>query len=113
MFVLIFTKIFCNLNVNTIMYISEDVITTTFKRLSKLGVEHTHTRTKRIVTFRCDNCGEIFKRDRSKMSPKRLSNNYFHCCDMCDAKKFAQKKGAERRTIWNKPASSLDDISKL
>jgi hypothetical protein len=47
------------------------------------------------------------------MSPKRLSNNYFHCCQHCNAKKFAQKKGAEKRTIWDRPASSLDDISQL
>lgn len=47
------------------------------------------------------------------MSPKRLSNNYFHCCKNCDPKKFAQKKGAEKRTIWDMPASSLADISRL
>ena len=66
-----------------------------------------------LYVFRCDSCREIFTRDRAKMSPKRLSNNYFHCCSHCDAKRFAQRKGAERRTIWDKPASSLDDISRL
>ena len=95
------------------MYLREETEQTTYIRASKLGKEHSHTRTKRIIVFRCDNCGEIFKRDRASMSPKRLSNNYFHCCANCDSKKFAQKKGADRRTIWNKPASSLDDISKL
>lgn len=95
------------------MYLREEVEQTTYTRTSKLGKEHKHTRNKRVIVFRCDSCGEIFKRDRGNMSPKRLSNNYFHCCSNCDSKKFAQKKGADRRTIWNKPASSLDDISKL
>jgi hypothetical protein len=95
------------------MYLSEEIEITAYIRKSKLGIEHTHSRSKRICVFRCDNCGEIFRRDRANMSPKRLSNNYFHCCSKCDAKKFAQKKGADRRTIWSRPASSLDDISKL
>lgn len=95
------------------MYLTEETQVTVYTRTSKLGKEHQHERIKRVIVFRCDNCGEIFKRDRATMSPKRLSNNYFHCCSNCDSKKFAQKKGADRRTIWNKPASSLDDISKL
>lgn len=95
------------------MYLREETEQVTYTRISKLGKEHSHTRTKRVIVFRCDSCGEIFKRNRADMSPKRLSNNYFHCCSVCNAKKFAQRKGAERRTIWNKPASSLDDISKI
>jgi hypothetical protein len=95
------------------MYLAEETITIGYSRTSKLGVEHTYDRTKRICVFRCDNCGEIFRRERAKMSPKRLNNNYFHCCVNCNAKTFAQKKGSERRTIWDRPASSLDDISKL
>jgi hypothetical protein len=95
------------------MYISEERITVEYNRTSKLGKEHKHLRSKTVITFRCDNCNEIFTRDRSKISPKRLSNNYFHCCNNCNVKKFAQRKGAERRTIWDRPASSLDDISKL
>ena len=47
------------------------------------------------------------------MSPKRLNNKFFHVCDTCDPKRFAQKKGAERRTIWDRPASSTDDIGKI
>jgi DNA-directed RNA polymerase subunit RPC12/RpoP len=95
------------------MYLKEEIETTTYTRTSKLGKEHTHSRIKRIIVFRCDNCGEIFKRDRATMSPKRLSNNYFHCCSNCNSKRFAQKKSTDRKNIWNKPASSLDDISKL
>ena len=95
------------------MYLTEETVETTYTRISKLGKEHYHSRIKRVCIFRCDACGELFKRDRAKMSPKRLSNNYFHCCNNCNAKKFAQHKGVDRRTIWDRPASSLDDISKL
>ena len=95
------------------MYLNEEYETATYTRISKLGKEHAHTRTRTVIVFRCDNCSEIFSRLKEKMSPTRLSNNYFHCCEHCDVKRFAQKKGAERRTIWDKPASSLDDISKL
>jgi Zn finger protein HypA/HybF involved in hydrogenase expression len=95
------------------MYLKEETETCLYSRKSKLGQDHTYSRIKRVSVFRCDNCGEIFRRDSAKMSPKRLSNNYFHCCPNCDSKKFAQRKGAERRTIWDKPASSLDDISRL
>lgn len=95
------------------MYLKEETVVTSYTRTSKLGVEHKYVRNKTVVIFRCDNCSELFQRDRGKMSPKRLSNNYFHCCPQCDPKIFAQKKGAERRTIWDKPASSLDDISRL
>lgn len=95
------------------MYLTEEKVETTHKRMSKLGVEHCYTRIKTVIVFRCDNCGEVFRRERSKMSPKRLSNNYFHCCSNCDAKRFAQQKGVDRKTIWDRPASSLDDISKL
>lgn len=95
------------------MYLSEITEQRQYTRVSKLGKEHNYTRECTVITFRCDNCSEVFTREKSKMSPKRLSNNYFHCCTQCDAKKFAQKKGAERRTIWDRPASSLDDISRL
>ncbi len=95
------------------MYLHEEQQRVLYTRISKLGKEHQHYRNKTVIVFRCDSCREIFYRDRAKMSPKRLSNHYFHCCPNCDAKRFAQQKGAERRTIWNKPASSLDDISRL
>lgn len=95
------------------MYLGEEQVTETYTRTSKLGREHSYDRTRRIAIFRCDNCREVFRRDRADTVPKRLNNNYFHCCDQCDAKRFAQKKGAERRTIWDRPASSLDDISQL
>ena len=47
------------------------------------------------------------------MDPKRISNNYFHVCNNCDSKVFAQKKGIERKQIWDMPASSDLPIGKL
>ncbi len=74
-------------------------------RVSKSGVEHTYTRTKTLAVFRCDNCDELFERELKKVQSKRLSNNYFHCCSNCDSKRFAQRKGVERKKIWDMPAS--------
>lgn len=47
------------------------------------------------------------------MDPTRLSNNYFHVCKNCDSKRFAQKKGVDKKKVWDIPVSSLDDISRL
>ncbi len=74
-------------------------------RVSKSGIEHTYTRTKTLAVFRCDNCDELFERELKKVQTKRLSNNYFHCCSNCDSKRFAQRKGVERKKIWDMPAS--------
>ena len=95
------------------MFITTEIETTHHTRTSKLGVEHTYNRTRTLVVFRCDNCGELFNRPKEKISPIRLNNNYFHCCEHCDAKRFAQKKGVERRLIWDMPVSSTADISRL
>jgi len=95
------------------MFITTELETTVHTRTSKLGVEHQYNRTRTLAVFRCDNCGEGFCRPKEKISPKRLNNNYFHCCEHCDAKRFAQKKGVERRLIWDMPVSSTADISRL
>jgi hypothetical protein len=95
------------------MFITTELETTNHTRTSKLGVEHEYNRTRTLAVFRCDNCGEVFKRLKEKISPKRLNNNYFHCCEHCDAKRFAQEKGVERRLIWDMPVSSDLDISRL
>ena len=95
------------------MFITTELETIQHTRTSKLGLEHTYNRTRTLTVFRCDNCGEVFKRLKEKISPKRLNNNYFHCCEHCDAKRFAQKKGVERRLIWDMPVSSSLDISRL
>ncbi len=95
------------------MYIGEEKQEKVHVRTSKLGQSHSYTRLVSYVIFVCDNCGEQFKRSRGTMSPKRLNNNYFHCCPGCDSKRFAQKKGVEKRTIWDMPASSLEKINRL
>jgi len=82
-------------------------------RRSKLGAEHVYYREKTLVQLRCDNCDSEFVRPRGSMDPKRISNNYFHVCDNCDAKAFAQKRGVERKRVWDLPASSDIPISKL
>jgi Zn finger protein HypA/HybF involved in hydrogenase expression len=95
------------------MFIKQSVVETSHMRKSKLGIEHHYCRRKTIVHFRCDNCLKEFSRDRGSMNPKRLSNNYFHVCPECDSKKFAQRKGVERKRVWTMNASSDLPISKL
>jgi hypothetical protein len=87
--------------------------TVSYVRISKLGHPHHYTRSKTVLLMRCDNCDVIFKRDQSNLAPNRRNNNYFHVCSKCDAKRFAQRKGVEKRFIWDRLASSNDDISKL
>jgi hypothetical protein len=95
------------------MFIKEYMIDTWHTRSSKLGKQHTYNRKKRMVVLRCDGCSDEFTRERGQMDPKRLSNNYFHVCENCDAKVFAQKKGVERKQVWNMSASSSTPIGKL
>jgi predicted RNA-binding Zn-ribbon protein involved in translation (DUF1610 family) len=95
------------------MLIKNDYIISEYQRVSKLGKLHTYSRKKEIFTFSCDNCGEIFIRERGKMDPNRLSNNVYHVCGNCDAKRFAQQKGIESKHIWDLPVSSLKSINQL
>ena len=95
------------------MFLEEYTVKTTHTRKSKTGCEHEYYRHKTVAVFRCDNCNNTFERDRGAMDPKRLNNNYFHVCSECDAKKFAQKRGVERKKVWNLSASSDLPISKL
>ena len=94
------------------MFIRKEYITTEYIRTSKLGVNHSYIRTKTLAVFSCDSCDGIFKRELKKISSKRLSNNFFHCCSDCDVKKFAQKKGVERKKIWDMPASTELPVGK-
>ena len=110
---MLFIVSFYNLNVNIVMYLSEYKKQTRHNRTSKTGKEHTYKRELTVCVFRCDNCNTEFERARGSMDPKRLSNNYFHVCSNCDAKVFAQKKGVERKQVWNLHASSDIPISKL
>jgi len=86
---------------------------TKYTRSSKLGKSHSYERTKTVAIFRCDNCDAEFERDLKHIQRKRLSNNYFHCCPNCDAKKFAQRKGVEQKKIWDMPASVDLPVSKF
>lgn len=95
------------------MFLREYTLKKRYERTSKLGKVHPYYRDVTMVILRCDNCDKEFERSRGKMDPKRLSNNYFHVCGNCDAKRFAQKKGVTRKQIWNMTASSDLDISKL
>lgn len=95
------------------MYLGEFTKQTRHMRKSKKGVEHEYTRKLTYIHLRCDACDCEFYRPRGSMDPKRLSNNYFHVCENCDAKVFAQKKGVERKQVWNLYASSSMNISKL
>ena len=95
------------------MFIKEYTKKTTHVRKSKLGAEHTYKRSQTVAVFKCDSCDIEFNRLRGRMDPKRLSNNYFHVCKNCDSKVFAQRKGVERKQMWDLPASSNIPISKL
>ena len=95
------------------MFLKETKKKSRHVRRSKLGKEHEYFRYQTWCIFRCDNCGSEFERLRGSMDPKRLSNNYFHVCKNCDAKRFAQRKGVERKQVWNLPASSDLPISGL
>ncbi len=95
------------------MYVKEEKVIQSYTRTSKLGVTHHYQRVQTLIHFRCDNCSESFVRPKGEVSPKRLSNNYFHCCSKCDSKRFAQKKGVEQKKIWDLPASSTLPINRF
>jgi len=95
------------------MYIGERVQKNSYMRKSKKGCNHTYYRNSIELILRCDCCNEVFTRTRGKMDPNRINNNVFHVCGNCDAKRFAQRKGQERKAVWDLPASSNLDISKL
>ena len=95
------------------MLIHTEYVVTNYERPSKNGAIHTYSRKKTVVVFRCDSCGSIFKRDKGSMDPKRLNNNFYHVCGSCDAKRFAQEKGVERRHVWDMPVSSLKTLGQL
>ena len=95
------------------MYLKEYEITKLYERMSKHKKKHIYSRKCTICVFRCDNCNTEFERTRGSMDPKRLSNSYFHVCNNCDSKKFAQKKGVEQKQKWNLSASSDIPISKI
>ena len=88
-------------------------IKTEYTRVSKNKKSHAYTRYKTVVILQCDCCNTVFGRDKGKMDPKRISNDYSHVCDNCHPKHFAQKIGVTNRNFWNIPADSDMDITKL
>lgn len=84
-----------------------------YSRKSKLGKDHAYTRKKTVLIIRCDCCYETFEREKGSMDPNRANNNYYHVCSNCNAKRFAQEKGVERRHIWDMPVSSLKRLGQL
>jgi hypothetical protein len=95
------------------MFLKTKVQLNQYSRISKCGITHTYKRKKTLAVLRCDNCDSVFERDLKHIDRKRLSNNYFHCCAKCDAKKFAQRKGVEQKKIWDMPASIDLPVSKF
>lgn len=95
-----------------IMFLRTDVKTKSYMRKSRRGKFHPYTRKQTLVVFKCDNCETEFSREKGKVDPRRLNNNVFHVCPSCDPKRFAQKRGVEKRLIWDMSASSEIDISK-
>lgn len=95
------------------MYLGSFQHESVHKRISKLGKTHFYTRSKTVLKLRCDNCDAEFLREKRTMSPKRLNNNYFHVCENCNSKRFAQKRGVERRKVWQLTASSSMPIGKI
>jgi hypothetical protein len=95
------------------MYIGTEFRENHYVRTSNRGKTHTYSRKKTVLVLRCDCCGEVFNRDKGNMDPNRLSNNYYHVCGNCDAKKFAQSKGIESKHVWDMPVSSLKTLGQL
>ena len=84
-----------------------------YMRRSKGGKHHTYKRMRTVVVFQCDDCKEEFKRDKGKVDPKRLDNAYYHVCPSCDPKRFAQKKGVEKRKTLDSTIVTLVTIDTL
>lgn len=95
------------------MFIKKYKQRTSYTRPSKTGVLHEYYRDKTVAVFRCDECDQEFNRDLKHIDSKRLNDHYFHVCSKCDPKKFAQRKGVERKKIWDMPASSTLPVNKF
>lgn len=95
------------------MFIKTKKVTREYTRSSKLEKSHIYTRTKTLVVLECDVCHNEFEREQGKMNPKRASSEYYHVCSNCNPKQFAQKRGVERRKLWNLSADSDIDITKI
>lgn len=95
------------------MFIKSEYISVVHERTSKLGMKHEYIRQKNVISLMCDCCGVVFQRDRGRMDPNRINNHYYHVCCNCNAKKFAQEKGLEKKHIWDLPVSCMKTIDQL
>ncbi len=95
------------------MLIEIKKVTTSYTRTSKLKSTHTYTRIKTLVVLKCDHCEKIFEREQGKMNRNRISYDHYHVCPNCDNKKFAQKRGVERRQLWKLSADCDINITKI
>ena len=80
---------------------------------SKNGKSHPYKRLRSYAIFVCDECHKEFRREKGKVDPKRLDDYYVHVCPECDPKRFAQKKGVEKRKKLDLPADGLVTIDEL
>ncbi len=94
------------------MFIKTEKVHTCYTRQSKLGKTHEYIREKTVVHLQWENWNTLFTRDLKKMNSSRLNNNYFHVCNDCDAKRFAQRKGVEQKQVWDMPANADLPLSK-
>ena len=83
------------------MFIETKKIKTQYTKVSKLKNAHSYSRTKTVAVLQCDNCQSLFEREQGNMDPRRISDHFYHVCANCNPKQFAQKKGVERRQLWN------------
>lgn len=95
------------------MYIETKKIRVEYTRTSKLKNAHPYSRTQTWLVLQCDNCESLFERLLSSMDSKRKSNRYYHVCSNCDAKRFAQKKGVDRRKLWDLPVDSETELGRI
>lgn len=95
------------------MFIKEEKVVKLHTRVSKHGCTHVYKRVTTLIQLQCDSCSRIFTRKKGQIASKRRNNKYYHCCSICDSKRFAQRKGVEKRSIWNMPVSSTVTIDKL
>jgi len=95
------------------MYIETKKIRVEYTRTSKLKNAHPYSRMQTWLVLQCDSCESLFERLLSSMDSKRKSNRYYHVCSNCDAKRFAQKKGVDRRKLWDLPVDSETELGRI
>ena len=95
------------------MFVEIKKLRVEYTRTSKLKKSHTYSRSQTWLVLQCDSCESLFERLLSRMDSKRKSNRYYHVCPNCDAKRFAQKKGVDRRKLWDLPVDSETELGRI